>query len=897
MGQGGPVGGSRGDAAARIRIDLSDLRNAPNVAREAGRAVARELEASLRQRRVAVRTAAREQAALDRQRTAELRAALTQRRVAVRAAAREEVAAQRTAQREQAALDRQRTAELKAALQQRKVAVRAAAREQAQIQRQAAAQQRAFVGGAATFAGAAFAGPLGGIAGALAGGSSALPLAAGLAVAELGRAAIAGEQLATTYQRQQVAALQLAGSQSRLNALLEAYQRATGGAVDQATALSEVTRLQAIGFADSAQELERFVRISRGISLATGRPQEFVTQELALTLANVSERRLDQIGLSIAEVDERVTQLRASNSGLTREMAFQQAVLEVAEQKYADLTKTAAGQATGVERLRKEWRDLRLELAQDAKGPIDETSNAVADLIRKVREARQEFERLAQAADLRRQGVPTSLANLAVERFGSDAARHGRPGAAARRAGSADAGFRDDQIAAMQEWATAVQEIERSANRQRIDATRQYEQQRSSIIANYAKGRAREAEDFARQRANAERKHQLAILDVQQDAARQRAKWEEDLARRISEMQADSAEKRAEWEEERGERIADVRQDANERLQELEEDFARQRERAAAEHRDNLLSAAGRLDAIALQEEQRRFAREQQEAQKDHRKRVDDEREAEQERIDEINEAHAERLEDEQKALDKSIRQAREAHQRQLDEQVEATRLRLEEMQAAFEEQQQQEDVERGIRLARQAEDHNEQLIELERQHGERIAQIGRHAAEERQALDDAFKNEILPEVGLFWEGWKTLQKRRQDQALDLFDDWWDEINKRFDPKAQGEPGVPVGPSQPNLTTPQRLPAFQRGGFVPSTGPALLHAGEYVLNPNAARLLADAMGGLPGMPASGRTSNMNMGGVTINMAITGGPNASAPDIAREVRQALMGEFERLGYGA
>jgi len=79
-------------------------------------------------------------------------------------------------------------------------------------------------------------------------------LGAGL-IAQMGRLAMQADAMSTAYERQSVAALSLAGSQSKLNELIETYDRVTGGAVDQATALADVTRLQAVGFADSAEEL------------------------------------------------------------------------------------------------------------------------------------------------------------------------------------------------------------------------------------------------------------------------------------------------------------------------------------------------------------------------------------------------------------------------------------------------------------------------------------------------------------------------------------------------------------------------------------------------------------------------------------------------------------------
>src|SRR5687767_11577044 len=83
-------------------------------------------------------------------------------------------------------------------------------------------------------------------------------LGVGFGAAQIARFAVEADKVATSYRRQSVAARELAGSQEQLNALLETYDDATGGAVSKAQALSDVVRLQAVGFADSAEELERF---------------------------------------------------------------------------------------------------------------------------------------------------------------------------------------------------------------------------------------------------------------------------------------------------------------------------------------------------------------------------------------------------------------------------------------------------------------------------------------------------------------------------------------------------------------------------------------------------------------------------------------------------------------
>src|SRR5690606_20951398 len=147
--------------------------------------------------------------------------------------------------------ERRVTAQLRSELRTREMERRAELR----------ASQSAGLGGFGRgFAGAALGalgGPVGAIAGAAAGG--AVPAAVGLAVVEAGRVAVGASQVATAYTRQRAAAIALAGSQSRLNELMETYHRATRGAIDDATALADLNNLMAQGFAKSSEQLEKFL--------------------------------------------------------------------------------------------------------------------------------------------------------------------------------------------------------------------------------------------------------------------------------------------------------------------------------------------------------------------------------------------------------------------------------------------------------------------------------------------------------------------------------------------------------------------------------------------------------------------------------------------------------------
>lgn len=397
-------------------------------------------------------------------------------------------------------------------------------------------------------------------------------------------------------------------------------------------------------------------------------------------------------------------------------------------------------------------------------------------------------------------------------------------------------GFTDVQTKAIQDWADSIKEIERDANQQRLSATQQYEQQRSETIASYERGIAREAEDFARQRARSRAQFSRQVEEANQDALQREAEWQADLAERVSEIRAD----------------------ANKRIAELEEDYNRDRERAQRDHRETLLNAAARLDANAVVAEQRRFSRQMQDAEEQFRERVSDERKNLNERIAEEQAAHIERL----------------ANARQADEE------RLSAMRRDFAEQERLADEDRAIRLQRMGEDHVAQLAEMETAQVQRMAQITQQAADEKRALDEAHLKQ-LEDLGIHNRTWLEKQSELQKEALKLFDEWWKEIGKRIESSLNRTPPY-TGVGQ----------TFADGGPVNRTGAALVHAGEYVLNPATTAAVAAAMGGsfsqaqLPGA-ISNRQITVAEGAIQIHAA----PGWSLEQVGRIVRAEMLAALQ------
>jgi hypothetical protein len=369
------------------------------------------------------------------------------------------------------------------------------------------------------------------------------------------------------------------------------------------------------------------------------------------------------------------------------------------------------------------------------------------------------------------------------------------------------------------QWAQSVRQIERDAANQRLEATRSYEQQRTETIASYELGIARDAEDFARARARAA------------DA----------LNRQIADIQADAAKREADAEQDYRERVTDLRDDTNERLAKLDADYQKKREQAALDHRDRLLDAAGRLDAVAVREEQRRYAREQQEA------------------ADNYNEQRSEQ----QQALDERLQEERKSYDERLEEQRAADAERIADLQSSLAEQQRLEDEDRAIAAQRRAEDFQRQLQQQDAAHAERLAQISSQAAQERAQLDEAFMAQ-LADAGVYNENWMTLQQAKQAESLALFDAWWGAINQRFGER-------PIGP----------LPAESSGWLTDFAG------GRSAWPTGEVAPVAPASGGGGTRGFGSRTVNVQSGAIQIYAT----PAQSEADVARMVRDEMIALLE------
>lgn len=560
-------------------------------------------------------------------------------------------------------------------------------------------------------------------------------------IKQLADAAIAATETATAYNRQMVAARNLAGSQQELNHLLEVYQQASGGAVDKATALANVTKLMSVGFADNAEELQKFQTVIRGISIAMGQSQDFVTQNLILELFSQRGQRLDQLGLEYDKVKAKADQLAAADSNLTAKQAYQNAVLDEAQKKFGKLATAPEGAKTGLEKAGSAAKDFGLTMGQVVGPVVNAVGDDVARTLTRWNDGLQGAIGLATllGRTLNLIHMPTPTGPIASRGFRGI----GNPDATAQAFNYQPS---DAENAIRLDWAKGIKEQTQQANEQIQQANDDYQQQRLQSEKDFYKSSTDAAEDFARQRQRQEQDLNDSIARLQRDSTRREQEQAEDLARGIADATTNSEEK-----------IADARKDANERLVKLDEDYEKERIKRAKDLSDQLLDAAGNLDAKQVYELQRNAAKQEEEAKQSH----DDQRKEIQKQLDE-------RIEDEHKNLAKSIAQQQEAYDRQLEQSRAADAQRIEDMKTDLKKRQDQEDIDYGIRMARAQRDHNDQLIEMDRVHNDRITQIQKHGDEDLAALADQHQRQI-DELKGFNSIYHGELKKADDDALKEF--------------------------------------------------------------------------------------------------------------------------------
>ena len=188
--------------------------------------------------------------------------------------------------------------------------------------------------------------------------------------------------LDTTISRSSKAFETLQGSAEKADRVLRAIQTASGGTVTEFQAIQIANQATSLGLATTTAQFEKLTRAARAVTFVSPviHDVQSAITELALASANLSFRRLDQLGLSATEVKAKMAELQAANSNLDDSQAFLQASVESLNSKFGPLLDSVEAQATGVEKLDTAWANFMTNLASGNVGDaINHALGQIAD--------------------------------------------------------------------------------------------------------------------------------------------------------------------------------------------------------------------------------------------------------------------------------------------------------------------------------------------------------------------------------------------------------------------------------------------------------------------------------------------------------------------------------------
>ena len=147
------------------------------------------------------------------------------------------------------------------------------------------------------------------------------------------------------------------------NEYFEAISEAVNDTMSRVDAMTVTNRLLSMGLADSADSAADFIRVAATLGgvFQNLRPAE-AAEQFALMMANMSVERLDSFGISSSRVRVRIEELMAATPGLTRELAFQQAVMEAATDSAGQFGDALDDLGGDIEQTRANLQDLGANL-------------------------------------------------------------------------------------------------------------------------------------------------------------------------------------------------------------------------------------------------------------------------------------------------------------------------------------------------------------------------------------------------------------------------------------------------------------------------------------------------------------------------------------------------------
>lgn len=620
------------------------------------------------------------------------------------------------------------------------------------------------------------------------------------------------------------------------NEILAVMRRASRGAIDDLTLMKQANLALQLGVAKTPEEFEKLTRSAIALGAAVGRGPVESVNDLTTAAGRRSRLVLDNLGLSLGEVNMLMDEFAQQDFGKTvdqldqiqRDMLFTRATIEAANRKAGELGGNLEDAGTGVEQIAADMENFRGEMNQTTLVLITLLNNLGEGegLLKRLTRGAVEWQTILIQIAALLSGIGPLLAKIAtnieallrgelgfadlgegageafVERFQARLAELEErfidvldPEAAAAGAGAIPPPIVD--TGAAEEGAEEVRDILDGLTTDMLNASEERQEALEESEEDHVERMAQIAEGGARKRKKINQKLQEALTKLDAEMAKEREGIITDATRELSELSEDTDRRLS---EERSGFQNEERRDT--------EDHLREMRRLTEDHLLALGDAVKNRDARAVVDLQRRFRSEQQNREEDFSTRQSREREDASESLREIREDEARRRQE--------ITTARAEELRDLAQNEDERRAEIERSHA-----EQIRKLEENLAQARAKESQSfqERQAELDSALSERLQAIAKELSDE-EGLNEASARRLLRILNDHFGAGGDIDKlmddfvarRRQRMVVDI---------------AFEEAGTPTASS---LGARGRRPraggGFQRGGSMVARQPTTALFGE-----------------------------------------------------------------------
>ena len=650
---------------------------------------------------------------------------------------------------------------------------------------------------------------------------------------------------------------------------LDAMRKATNYTISEAEAMESAIGLLGMRLANTPQELAQITQqvATLGKQFA-GFSAERSIQQFMFAVENQSLQRLGEFGLNITDVTRRVEEF--TRAGYDAQAAFKMAVLEGLDEQFQRIGGATVDTKTAFEQYRAAVEDLQAALEAGLLPVATDVVKVMGDLAGwlsgglQARYSKLGGEILAGtggdnfAAEVERQFRDTTSLGGALFAKGDVSGQ-----LLALQQNILETATSQDELNAgmevytrlLDEWLAKLPPHIRAQKEQEgfirdvTQATREFNAVQAERVERDA---AAERQEMAA-RAEAERAAMLAREEAIRDVGRQIVAAEREIAERRDAVLEDFARETEDMERQRGREALLAALRAGWALEDADRQTA-QRRAAIQEQYEQARAQAAAQFAQAQAQAAQQYARQQQDIERNYQQRL-----AEIRRQYEKDEFEA--------TLSRDAAALFRARRTRDDQMAQAARDRAEQEQRAG---QQYQDA---LQQAQQA--YAQSLAQLEQALREELE--ARRRAEERARIEQRMQLQWQEDDRQIYLQRRILQVAAAFQAeLEMARQHYAAL-RALEAASRGSVYIPHGAGGSGGANPE---SFATGGYT-SGGLALLHAGEFVLNPQTTRQLEGAVGG--------RLTQQSVvhRGVTVNANFTG---VGASD--RGWIEQRLGDFSR-----